>query len=166
MKNTEAFARAFYSNEVALADLHDLLDQLREEESDTTIAECIEIHLNDVSHWLQEVEQAEGIDLVEEMEVYVPTNASNREERTLTLKRLRHARFGRELQKRLPPGTIVEVTEWAGCDEDWEDPVYVTAEDPKELKDYYDTVTDLRGDLAREEPQAHLAWVLTDLTEG
>lgn len=55
-----------------------------------------------------------------------------------------HADLEREVAKLLPAHVTVEVTEWAGCDEPWTDPVYVTAEAPEEMEEeYYDAVCDL-----------------------
>ena len=38
-----------------------------------------------------------------------------------------HRQLEHELVVRLPAGTYVEVEVWEGCDEDWDDPVYVSA---------------------------------------
>lgn len=55
-----------------------------------------------------------------------------------------HEDLHREVAKRLPKGTRVEVTTWEGCDEEnWHDPVYVTAYDPHEGVAYFDAVCDL-----------------------
>lgn len=41
-----------------------------------------------------------------------------------------------------PPSVRVDVTEWAGCDEPWGDPIYATATDHAE-REYHDAVADL-----------------------
>lgn len=47
------------------------------------------------------------------------------------------------IRRALPDGTVVDVTEWSGCDEPWGDPVYVVASDPHDEGTYHDAVADL-----------------------
>lgn len=54
-----------------------------------------------------------------------------------------HEEFARLISARLPSGVTVDVSEWAGCDEPWDDPVYVTAEDEDEQLEYHDAICDL-----------------------
>lgn len=161
----QAIARATYSLELGRGDLDDLLRELRQELRDTALAECIDIHLTDAIAWIQEVGQAEDIDIVELMEAFMPANDSNRDERELLLRNQRHQRFARELAARLPAGLEVDVTEWAGCDEDWSDPVYIIVEedDPGEEREYYDATCDLGSD---EDPEERLSWVIQDIING
>ena len=55
----------------------------------------------------------------------------------------RRAEVAALLREILPPGTLVDVDEWSGCDEPWGDPVYVTAVDPTGSRDFTDAVADL-----------------------
>lgn len=47
------------------------------------------------------------------------------------------------IRRLLPAGAVVDVSPWAGCDEDWRDPVYVTATDVDEAIQFHDAVADL-----------------------
>lgn len=73
-----------------------------------------------------------------------------------------HEAFAQALAAKLPKGTKVDVSEWAGCDEPWLAPVYVIAEDPDEQVEYYDAICDLASAPVDEQ----VAFVLEQLKEG
>lgn len=74
-----------------------------------------------------------------------------------------HEEFAQAIAAKLPEGTEVDVSEWAGCDEpDWGDPVYVTAEDPDEEVEYYDAICDLASAPLDEQ----VAFVVEQLVQG
>lgn len=156
----EALARAMYTLELGRGDLDDLADLGDPSPEIQEKLDCIQLHLDDTVHWLQEVEQAESLDLVELMEAFVPTNDSNRDERAVLLRRKRHEQLEQALSNRLPSGTLVEVTEWAGCDEDWELPIYVTADGLG--VEYYDAVADLATDTF----ETQVDYILEQLRNG
>lgn len=142
----EQLAQAFYHVELARADIDNMEEAHPEDDVVTVGIECLRTHLDNASHWLQEVEQLNDWSLVDLLTEYTSRRAA--------LATLLHAQ--------LPPGTIVDVSDWAGCDEDWADPIYVTAEDPNEEVEYYDAMADLEADTL--EHQA--TYILDQLRNG
>jgi hypothetical protein len=70
-----------------------------------------------------------------------------------------HRDLEQRLREILPPGTLVDVDHWFGCDEPWGDPVYVTGTDP-----HGRPLTDAVADLAAASLDEQAAFVAEQLS--